>query len=149
MEKFAGTQKHTLDDERRRGEVLKIMCAGGINAANIIGVIFVLLIMFAKNVFIKPAGFDVGRLVVSLLILFFALVPWLAVHLNKHHETYYVDRRNKFLNIGFAAVVIASILITVPALCKGALLILYFILAGVSLYTLNAWVFFNWPPRES
>jgi len=147
------------DNERREKaktefEQFKGVSAAGLNAANIFGILAISFFMFGSNIIEKERGVDLLRVVFAAGIMFFGIIPWLAIYLNdtarraRHYGVFQMGRRGRFLNIGFAAVALASFLLAFPEFQQQILIVPYFVLAIVSAYVLNAWVFFGRPPQE-
>ncbi len=160
----------SLTEGKRREEAgadfegSKTMSAAGLNAANLVGIIGVSFVVFvvgdltATSDVLAPeveTAFRWIRVIFAALVLFLGIMPWLAIYYNdtarraKHYGVFNMGRRGRFLDLGFAAVALSSLLLAIPALREWFLLIPYFALAGVSLYIFNAWLFFNRPPREA
>lgn len=157
------SENERREEARADFESFKSMCAAGLNAANLAGVIALSIAEFAGEALpgilgIPPQEAKLAassiRLTFAALILFLGIVPWSAIYLSgiarraKQFGVFRIGRRGHFLDIGFGAVVLGCLLLAIPSLREWFLLVPYFVVAGISTYVFNAWVFFNRPPRE-
>jgi len=130
--------------------------AAGIGVTNLFALIFVLLAIFGSMKIISGCNseeiYRTGEIAGVAILLFFGGTPWLSLYCGysvkkaKKYKVFYLGYSGKLLNIGFATIILACLILITPV--AKFLVIPYMVMAGISLYILLGWVFFNRPPKE-